>query len=182
AAIQELARGWQEREDTRTLIVDRAQNDPDYPTRRAAIQELARGWQEREDTRTLIVDRAQNDPNYDPRRAAIQELARGWQEREDTRTLIVDRAQNDPNYSPRSVCLGFLAQGLNDVRAIALLSKYFTATDPYLDPLEPISEKHIQKGAKQLGITVDEARQVLADCEPVLGWNPLEPSRSAKSQ
>ncbi|HEX9731421.1 MAG TPA: hypothetical protein VGG06_05470 [Thermoanaerobaculia bacterium] len=64
-----------------------------------------------------------------------------------------------------------------DGRALALLSLNIDGRFPFLDPLEPISTDHLRKGAQRLHIDEATAREILASCESLLGWNPLEGGR-----
>ncbi len=67
-------------------------------------------------------------------------------------------------------------------KAVYLLSDHLDGDYPFLDPLEPITEEHLKAGAKKLNVSIDEARGILAACEPKLGWSPLDPPKSSSNQ
>ncbi len=58
-------------------------------------------------------------------------------------------------------------------RVAVLLSRDLDGINPFLDPHKPVPEAHLRRGAERFGISEQEARDLLAACEPVLGWNPL---------
>ncbi len=173
AALDALARGWADRDDTRILLTGRATKDENHVARNVALEALARGWADRDDTRTLITGRATKDENVIVRRAALEALARGWADRDDTRTLITGRATKDENKYVRSAALQALAALVLERGAVVLLSRDLDGDFPFVDPLAPLPEKHLQKGAEKLGISEQQTRELLAACEPALGWNPL---------
>jgi hypothetical protein len=61
AAMQELARGWKEDVEIRSLFIDVARNDVSGGVRLFALQALARGWEKDAEIRTLLIDLARND-------------------------------------------------------------------------------------------------------------------------
>ncbi len=61
AAVQELARGFKDDPDTKTILIERASTDDDADVRRAAVQELARGFKDDPDTKTFLIERASTD-------------------------------------------------------------------------------------------------------------------------
>jgi hypothetical protein len=131
-----------------------------------------------ESSSPFLRERALKDEHFYVRIAALSALARGWSQEEATRELLRERALKDENEYVRRAALEALARGRVDGRALALLSQDIDGSFPFLDPLEPISTDHLRKGAQRLQIAEATARELLASCEGLLGWNPLEGGRS----
>jgi energy-coupling factor transporter ATP-binding protein EcfA2 len=65
----------------------------------------------------------------------------------------------DENWTLRRAAWEGLAQSCTDKTDMKLMSKKYMGFDAWLDPLAPISTKHIKRAAKKLDISEDEVRQ-----------------------
>ena len=104
AAVQELARGWQDDPDTLPYLKQRAQQDESYAVRRAAVQELARGWRSDPTLIPFLRERSTQDPfkrrynlEDNPRQIALRSLLQIAPQDPRLPTLLQDRATNDPD-------------------------------------------------------------------------------------
>ena len=169
AALQVLAEKWPD-ETTRELLAQRAvKDDNEYP-RSAALQALAENWPD-ETTRELLAQRAVKDDNEYPRSAALQALAENWPD-ETTRELLAQRAVQESGRRRHEVRpVAHAGQNALGVRPHPADDETWTASEPYLDPLEPIPRDHIQGAAERAGIQRDDLDATVAAISAHFGWD-----------
>lgn len=63
---------------------------------------------------------------------------------------------------------------------IVLLSKDLDGIAPFLDPLEPIPDDHVQNASRRLEMSVEAVRDHLSGLAPELGWDPLLGARDGE--
>jgi HEAT repeat protein len=166
AALQALAETWPE-ETTRTFLTQRAVDDEHEHPRSAALQALAETWPE-ETTRTFLTQRAVDDEHEHPRSAAVQALAEKWPE--ESHDLLLQRVLQDPDASPRGAAWTALGK-LHSEFGRLLPTRDLDGFMPYLDPLEPVSQEHIEKAAKKAGIPPEEIDAQVAALSAYFGWD-----------
>jgi HEAT repeat protein len=166
AALQALAKTWPD-ETTRTFLTQRALDDENESPRRAALQALAKTWPD-ETTRTLLTQRAVDDENENSRSAALQALAETWPE--ESRDLFSQRVLQDPDASLRGAAWTALGK-LHSEFGRLLPTQDLDGVGPYLDPLEPVSQDHIEAAAKKAGISPGDIAAQVAELSTYFGWD-----------
>jgi len=167
AALHALAAKWPD-EATHALLATWTTEAPHPGVRSAALQALAAKWPD-EATRALLEQRAVQDDNYAPRSAALQALAAKWPD-EATRALLAQRAVQDPDDQVRGAAFSALGTMHSQFGRI-LPTRDLDGTEPYLDPLQPISPDHIRQAAKKTDIRPDDIDAQVASLSAHLGWD-----------
>jgi HEAT repeat protein len=166
-AVRLLAEKWPD-QTTRDLLAQRAVRDDNEYTRSAALQALAEKWPD-QSTRDLLAQRAVQDDNEYTRSAALQSLAEKWPD-QTTRDFLAQRIVKDPDISFRGAAFFALAKTHSEFGRI-LPTCDLDGSRPYLDPLEPISRKHIEEAAVKVGISPEDIETQVASLSTYLGWD-----------
>jgi hypothetical protein len=118
AALEALAAGWHDAQETAELIRARAASDRAWYVRREAVRTLAAGWHD-EATRNALIQRATGDPDPAVRSVAVRALAAGWRD-EDTADLLIKTGSRPPDLTGeqhadvRAAAVQALAAGWHD--------------------------------------------------------------------
>ncbi|MFC8350736.1 NACHT domain-containing protein [Streptomyces sp. NPDC057280] len=105
AAAHALADEAAQDDTPRTLLLDRAANDP-VPAVRAAILTLLAGhWGHSDDVLTLLTHRAAEDPDSYVRWTVVTALAHAWPDHLNTRAVLAVRAACDSDPTVRATSL-----------------------------------------------------------------------------
>jgi hypothetical protein len=184
-ALWMLAAKWSD-QTTRDLLTQRAVQDKDDGPRSIALDVLAEEWSD-QTTRDLLTQRAVQDKDGGPRSTALRELARKWPD-QTTRDLLAKRAGQDSDNGTRGVACWTLGKMHSEFGRI-LPTRDLNGMEPYLDPLEPISRKHIEKAAAKVGIRSEDIDATVVALSAHLGWDitrgakkdlPIQPTRSTR--
>ena len=109
AAVQEIAKGWNDDSDTLPWLKDRALNDQNANVRMAAVQEIAKGWNDDLQTFDFLCDRTIHDPfirsednilaNFqtNPRQTALAAILKYYSDKPQTLELLKIISNNDPD-------------------------------------------------------------------------------------
>ena len=166
-SMRPLAAKWPD-ESTRELLRARAVEDKDGGPRSAALRSLAEKWPD-DSTRELLRARAVEDQDAAPRRAALQSLAEKWPD-ESTREFLRARAVEDQDANVRGSACSVLGGMYSEFGRI-VGTKDLDGRGPYLDPLRPISSKHIEKAAAKAGIAAGDLEAQIDSLSQHLGWD-----------
>ena len=135
----------------------------------AALEALAEKWPD-ETTRRMLAERAVNDEDFQLRRAALGALAKNWQD-ETTRKLLTESV-GDPSLTGAQRAWFWVKLGkMHSEFGRILPTKDLDGLAPYLDPLRPISRKHIKQAAKKAGIPADRIDDEVRSLSEYLGWD-----------
>ncbi len=166
-ALQALAANWPD-DATRALLAERAVQDHHYAARHTALGELAAKWPD-EATRALLAERGVQDDEGALRSFALQALADKWPDGA-TRALLEQRAVEDPSVYVRGVVFSALGKMHSQFGRI-LPTRDLDGSEPYLDPLQPVSRDHIERAAKMTNIRPDDIDAKVASLSAYLGWD-----------
>lgn len=195
-ALRALVEKWPD-PGTRDLLVQRAFQDDSEYLRSTALRGLAEKWPD-QNTRDLLGQRAfQDDSEYlrgsglsgefndfiwklvapilfpddndDSRHTAMQALAEKWPD-QGTRDLLAQRMLEAPDKSERGAACSALGKMHSELGRI-LPTQGFDGREPYLDPLEPMPRKHLEKAAAKAGIRAEEIDAQLASLSSHLGFD-----------
>ncbi|MFI7409217.1 HEAT repeat domain-containing protein [Streptomyces sp. NPDC049627] len=110
ATLRLLADRWTARPGIRSLILDRAVDDPDASVRGTALGVLAQHWATDPGTRSLIRARAVEDTHDQARSSALRTLANSWADDAVVHQLIRDRVMSDTSDAVRRTALRMLTK------------------------------------------------------------------------
>ncbi|SJZ85390.1 HEAT repeat-containing protein, partial [Trichlorobacter thiogenes] len=113
--------------------------------------------------------RAVKDDNVRTRSAAVRVLAAKWPD-QTTRELLVQCIVQGSNAETRGAACSALGKMHSEFGHI-LPTRDLDGIGPYLDPLKPISRKHIEKAAAQVGIRPDDIDAQVATLSAHMGWD-----------
>lgn len=135
--------------------------------RSSAIRSLADKWPD-ETTRTFLTQRAVDDEHENTRSAALRVLADKWPD--ETRGLFSQRVLQDPDKRQRGAAWTGLGK-LHSEFGRVLPTRDLDGVGPYLDPLEPVSQDHIESTAKKVGIRSEDIDAQVAALSDYFGWD-----------
>lgn len=194
AALRILVDKWPDLAN-RKLLYERAVEDDNPTPRQSALEALAETWPD-EITRKLLHERAVQDKNESPRSAALRALAMIWPD-EVTHKFLCERAVKDEDRYPRQVALQMLAEKWPDKVTGDMLRERITVDDcagsilgglhsnfgciifsqdldgvyPYINLLEPVSPKHIERAARKVGIPQEQIDETVRSLSDHMGWD-----------
>jgi hypothetical protein len=169
AAIQALAENWPD-ESTRELLLQMTvyKDDKDYDVVRAAIQALTEKWPD-ETTRELVSQELVKTIDNGVRSVAIQALAEKWSD-ETTHELLTQVAATNGNSQVRGEACSAVGK-MHSIFGYILPTRDLDGSEPFLDPLKPISRKQIERAAERAGIRVGTIDAQVASLSAHLGWD-----------
>ena len=107
--------------------------------------------------------------SWDVRRGSVEALAEKWPD-QTTRDLLAQRAVQDSNAEARGSACSALGKMHSKFGRI-LTTQDLDGVGPYLDSLEPIPRRHIEKAAAKAGIRPDDIDAQLVSLSAHLGWD-----------
>jgi class 3 adenylate cyclase/energy-coupling factor transporter ATP-binding protein EcfA2 len=173
AAVETMAEGWPGLPEAHAILDQLAVSDHSISVRSAALEGLTHGWPGDSAVQSLLYRLAGEDEHHEIRVKSLHLLGRDWADDRQARAFIRQRALEDEHQDARRAGMEALIRGTLSRQALVLLSNDLDGQAPFLDPREPVPPMHIAQGARQLRIEESNARDLLAACQSVLGWNPL---------
>ena len=140
-----------------------------WRVRDTALYALAEAWPADESIRELVQQRAIQDDHAELRYRMFYVLAAMWPGEPSVRAFLQHRAVQEEVPEARQAALETLLRAEPDRGLKVLLSEDLDGHSPFLDPLEPVSSKHIQKAGEKLGLQEEEIEEKLAEFSQAFG-------------
>jgi len=163
AAVESLAKHYQDRPETYSLLQQVVQDNKDEDVRCAAVESLAKHYQDRPETYSLLQQVIQNDKCKNVRYDVVCSLAKHYKEYQDTLPALQHIMINDENSAVRKRAVGELATISYDDTWQKLLTEYFSGNSWWLDSKAFINEERIKEAAKELKLSSKIIRQHYED-------------------
>ncbi|HEX3527645.1 MAG TPA: NACHT domain-containing protein [Thermoanaerobaculia bacterium] len=137
--------------------------------RDTALFALANTWPGETRVRQFVQQRAEQDKEEEVRSRALETLVQTWRDEPSVREFLRHRAALDEAPVVRRLALGKLSWGQDDRLRSLLRGLALVLGSPWLDPLEPVSSRHLRQAAQASGLTEEESQKILADFYQSLG-------------
>ncbi len=161
-AIEELVKHWPD-DAARRLLIDCVKADDSEWVRSKAIRELAKYWSDGA-TRQLLIDCAKADDSEGIRSKALIQLGENWPDDQEVSELIV-------NYAPTVGAAAALFAGGHSRLSEIIFTQDLDGVFPYLDPRIGLTNDHIKKAAKKVGVAGDQLESEVQSLSEHLGWD-----------
>lgn len=166
-ALEVLAKVWPD-EATREFLIQREIQDSSEYVRTVTLEALAEKWPDNV-SYEFFIKCAVHDGSEFVRLVAFKVLATKWVN-DTTRGFLAQQIVRFSNEMFRSeACVVFA--NMHSRFGHILFTRDLDGVTPYLDPLKPVSQRHIDEAVLKAGSDIKDAPTIVAALSAHLGWD-----------